>query len=82
VSEDDLRDAIQRRLETEGAVPTGGRVMEVDYIVMARARVLHDDSTGETVWRPVRSSRVEEDAYLGMAMRLLVDAQDKSRSWG
>lgn len=85
MSEDDLRDAIQRRLETEGAVPTGGRVMEVDYIVMARARVLHADTTAETMWHALHSSRVEEDAHEGMAMDLLRHAQERRRSnrrWG
>lgn len=79
---EDVGAAISHRMHREGEVPAGGMVTEVDYILLARVRVLHADGTQDTVWPAYHSDRVDEAAHEGMAMKMLRKAQARSASWG
>lgn len=77
-----LSDSIAAHLGDGGDIPEGGNAVEVGYIVMARIRVLHADGRVDTVYRPIVSSSIEPDSYLGLANMMLDKAKESARSWG
>lgn len=71
----DVGRAIAEELHAANRIPSGGQVVEVHYVTVARVRVLNSDCTQDTSYEIFRSPTVEPDAELGMVHKLLAEAQ-------
>ena len=75
----DMERAIGDYLHDIGLIPEGGMVVEVDYVAVARVRVLDGDGFMCTSYEHLHSDRVEACAHEGMVARALRHAQDRNR---
>lgn len=74
----DFGAALNRHVQEQGLMPTDGAMVEVDYVMTVRMRVLYPDGTASTEYKSLWSSRVEPCAHEGMASRALREAQTRN----
>lgn len=72
----DFGEALNRHLQTMDLIPADAVMVETDYVMVARLRVIDQSGTMTTDYRHLWSDRVDECAQEGMAARALRFAQD------
>ena len=77
----DVGRAIAEQLTAEGKIPRTGSIL-IEYAVVARIRVLHDDGSDETVHEHSWSRGVDPDSHFALGHRMSVEAQRRDRGLG